>query len=111
MRKLLKGVIDKDEILAQIEEQLSPIPTQEAINNFKEEFFAERDQEIKSCVYIDEDLHNKLRIVAKYICNGKVTMGAYLNNIIEAHFEKHKHEIQYLHNQSHSDFQRELWRY
>lgn len=61
--------------------------------NFDDMFLQRNETKIRQCAYVDKGLYLKIARIVNVVTNKKVTIGGYLDAIIESHLEEHKDEI------------------
>ena len=55
-----------------------------------------RPSEARQCVYIDRRLHRKITTLVGVAGNRRFTVGNFIDNVLEQHFERHRTEIRSL---------------
>ena len=103
MKKLIRKIL-KGQGNSQNSVELIKKTGVDSIENYKKQYLRKRELEDRCCAYISEGIHKKVSTITKLISDGNVTIGGYINNILEAHFETHKDEINHLCHKSFNDF-------
>lgn len=104
MRNLIKDFL-KGQNEPQESVEIMERPNILSIEYYKKLFLSKRKRESRCCVaYINEDTHKKVAAITRLIANDNVSIGGYINNVLDAHFEQHKEEIRYLYDKSFENF-------
>ncbi|MFR9592731.1 MAG: DUF3408 domain-containing protein [Rikenellaceae bacterium] len=61
--------------------------------SFDEMFLHRNETKLRQCAYVDKELYFKVAKIVNVVTDKRVTIGAYLDSIIEQHLEEHKDEI------------------
>ncbi len=61
--------------------------------SFDEVFLQRNETKVRQCAYIDKELYLKVAKIVNVVTDKRVTIGAYIDSIIEQHLEEHKDEI------------------
>lgn len=61
--------------------------------SFDDMFLHRNETKLRQCAYIDRDLYFKVAKIVNVVTDKRVTIGAYIDSIIEQHLEEHKDEI------------------
>ena len=59
-------------------------------------FLKNTPSEARQCVYIDRRLHRKITTLVGVAGNRRFTVGNFIDNVLEQHFERHRTEIRSL---------------
>lgn len=62
-------------------------------SSFDEMFLQRNETKVRQCAYIDKELYLKVAKIVNVVTDKRVTIGAYIDSIIEQHLEEHKDEI------------------
>ncbi len=62
-------------------------------DSFNEQFLHRSETKVRQCAYIDKELYLKISKIVNVVTDKRVSIGSYLDSIIEQHLEEHKDEI------------------
>jgi hypothetical protein len=66
--------------------------------------FLERNEiKTRSCVYISQRIHTTILKIVRVIADKDVTVGGYIDNVLQQHLEAHKDEINDLYKRERKD--------
>lgn len=61
--------------------------------DYASRFLKNTPSEARQCVYIDRRLHRKITTLVGVAGNRRFTVGNFIDNVLEQHFERHRTEI------------------
>ncbi|MFI3293230.1 MAG: DUF3408 domain-containing protein [Rikenellaceae bacterium] len=61
--------------------------------DYEATFIEHNEIKDRKCVYISRDSHDKTSAIVKVVCGGKVSIGGYVDMVLQQHFEEHKDVI------------------
>lgn len=61
--------------------------------DYASRFLKNTPSEARQCVYIDRRLHRKITTLVGVAGNRRFTVGNFIDNVLERHFEQHRAEI------------------
>ena len=64
--------------------------------DYASRFLKNTPSEARQCVYIDRRLHRKITPLVGVAGNRRFTVGNFIDNVLEQHFERHRTEIRSL---------------
>ena len=64
--------------------------------DYASRFLKNTPSEARQCVYIDRRLHRKITTLVGVAGNRRFTVGNFIDNVLEQHFERHRTEIRSL---------------
>jgi hypothetical protein len=65
--------------------------------------FRQKEIKTRQCVYISRDVHNKILKIVNNIAEGKISVGAFTDNILSLYLEQNKDRINELYRQQRND--------
>ena len=68
----------------------------EVSEQYASRFLKNTPSEARQCVYIDRRLHRKITTLVGVAGNRRFTVGNFIDNVLEQHFERHRTEIRSL---------------
>lgn len=63
------------------------------INNYESIFLKKIQFKNRKSIYISQNMHKQIVDIAWTISSGEMSIGAYIENVMNYHFETHKEEI------------------
>lgn len=65
----------------------------EKINNYESIFLKKIEFKNRKSIYLSQNRHKQIADIAWTISSGEMSIGAYIENVMNHHFETHKEEI------------------
>ena len=60
---------------------------------YGKQYLKPKELKVRQCVYISRDTHETMTDIVKRIGQKGLTIGAYINTILQGHLQEHKDEI------------------
>ena len=99
----LRSLMAGPEPAASASEAIAPEPAEEPASeprakrsdaeDYASHFLKNTPSEARQCVYIDRRLHRKITTLVGVAGNRRFTVGNFIDNVLEQHFEQHRAEI------------------
>lgn len=64
---------------------------------------ASKEIKVRKCVYISQDVQEKIAKIVNILSSGESTIGSYIDNVLLEHLNKHKDEINELYRKQRED--------
>ncbi len=71
--------------------------TNNAIDDYRDKYFARNEYPSRQLLYVSEELHESLTEVTKGVGGKRATLSSYVENILRSHLTKHKEMLNGVH--------------
>lgn len=63
------------------------------VMGYEEQYLQSKELETRQCVYIGKETHEVVADIVKRLGSRKLSIGAYIDSILQLHLQEHKDEI------------------
>lgn len=102
----LRSLMAGPEPAASVSDAIAPEPAEASASeprirrsdaeDYASRFLKNTSSEARQCVYIDRRLHRKITTLVGIAGNRRFTVGSFIDNVLEQHFEQYRAEIRSL---------------